>query len=70
MTSREIHIADVYGRLREAIDEAGGQRAFAEKVGVSPTFVNLVVNAYKPPSDKILASIGIKREVKFVEIVS
>lgn len=64
---QEVHPMDVFRRLRNACREAGGQAAFAEKVGVTPSFVCAVLNARRQPTDAMLARIGVKRVVHYVE---
>lgn len=56
---------EVYQRLRDAIDRAGGQRSFARQIGVTPSYINDVVNKRRLMSDRILAAIGIKRVVTY-----
>ena len=51
----------VYQRLMDAIDRAGGQRSFAKQIGVTPSYINDVVNKRRLMSDRILATIGIER---------
>lgn len=51
----------VYQRLLEAIDRAGGQRPFAARIKVTPSYINDVVNKRRLMSDRILSAIGIER---------
>lgn len=53
----------VYQLLLEEIGQAGGQRAFAQRVGVTPSYINDVVNKRRLMSDRILSAIGIERVV-------
>ncbi len=56
---------EVYRHLLGAIDQAGGQRPFARQLGVTPSYINDVVNKRRLMSDRILGAIGIKRVVTF-----
>jgi len=58
MTEQEVR-----ERLRVAIQAAGGQRRFAEAHGFSVAYVNDVVREKRDLADRILAVIGIEREV-------
>lgn len=62
--SNAIRDVDIYARLNASVKEAGSQSAFARKIGVSVPFLNMVVNAERHPSDRILAAIGIRRVVE------
>lgn len=55
----------VYQLLIETIRQAGGQRAFAQRIGVTPSYINDVVNKRRLMSDRILAAIGIERVVTY-----
>lgn len=54
---------EVLRRLEAAIEEAGSQAALADRLGISRQFVNDVRAGRKEPSDKILAGIGLRREI-------
>lgn len=56
---------EVRDRLRTAINEAGGQRAFAEQHGLTPAYVNDVVHGRRALADRILAAIGVSRAVTY-----
>lgn len=53
----------VYQRLLAAIEQAGGQRPFAGQIGVTPSYINDIVNKRRLLSDRILAVIGVERVV-------
>lgn len=55
----------VYQLLLGEIKRAGGQRAFAQQIGVTPSYINDVVNRRRLMSDRILAEIGIERVVTY-----
>jgi hypothetical protein len=56
---------EVMERLKDAVTEAGGQRAFAEKHGLTPGYVNDVLHGKRAFADRILATIGIERQVTY-----
>lgn len=56
---------EVMERLRAAIEGAGGQRAFAEKHGLTPAYINDVVHGRRALADRILAAIGVKRTITY-----
>lgn len=53
----------VYQRLLAAIEQAGGQRPFAQHIGVTPSYINDIVNKRRLLSERILAVIGVERIV-------
>ncbi|MFC0410993.1 hypothetical protein [Roseomonas elaeocarpi] len=63
-----VTLAAVYLRIGKAVEAAGSQRAYADSLGVSSSFVSQVLNGKKPPTDAMLTSIGVKRVVNFVEV--
>lgn len=54
---------EVMARLRTAVTEAGGQRAFAEAHGFTVAYVHDVVHGRRAMADRILAAIGIERAI-------
>lgn len=58
MTEQEVR-----ERLRAAIQEAGGQRRFAEAHGFSIAYVNDVIRGKRDLAARILAVIGVERKV-------
>lgn len=58
-------LADLYADLRGACEAAGGQKAWAERHGVSPQYVNDVLNARRDPGASILRALGWKRVVTY-----
>jgi len=59
---------EVIGMLNRAVRDAGSQKAFAERCGVSQQFLHDVLNARRMPSEKILSTIGVKKVIRFVRI--
>lgn len=54
---------DVIARLRAAVSEAGGQRAFARKVGLTPAYVNDMLRGRRAIAEKVLDVLSIERIV-------
>jgi DNA-binding transcriptional regulator YdaS (Cro superfamily) len=54
-------------RLRDAVATAGGQKAWAEKHGVSPQFVCDVLHGRRGLTDTICQAIGLIRETVYRE---
>ncbi|MCJ2081538.1 transcriptional regulator [Methylobacterium sp. J-090] len=50
---------DVVSLLRDAVAQSGGQRAWAESVGVSPSDVSSVLSGRRAAGRAILAALGI-----------
>jgi hypothetical protein len=61
MAKREMPIEDVLTRLDEHIARAGGVRAFARQIGVSPQYLSAIRGRNTPPSDRVLDAIGVRR---------
>lgn len=53
---------DVVSPLREAVAQAGGQRIWAESVGVSPSDVSSVLSGRRAAGRSIMAALGVTRE--------
>jgi DNA-binding transcriptional regulator YdaS (Cro superfamily) len=64
MTEQEVR-----ERLRDAIAELGGQRAFAEKHKFSTAYVSDVVRGRRELSERILRAIAIERVISYREVV-
>jgi len=56
---------EVCRRLSAACKAAGSQKLWAEKHGVSPSYVSDVVNALRPPGQSILDALGLVRVVRY-----
>lgn len=54
---------EVMERLRTAIQAAGGQRQFARAHGLTVSYVSDVLHGKRALADRILATIGIEREI-------
>lgn len=55
----------VHRMLMRAVDAAGSQKAFAEKVGVSAQFLHDVLRGRRNANAEILAAIGYERVVTY-----
>lgn len=50
---------EVYDRFIAAVRQAGGQRAYAQAAGLSPSYINDVVNHRRAISRRLLGALGI-----------
>lgn len=55
-----IGIDGVVLRLQKSINQAGGQRAWGKKHGISPSYINKVLKGHKIPGDKITMALGLE----------
>lgn len=60
-----MKIDHLISKLRARCVEAGGQRAFAEQIKVSPQYVSDVLRKRRDPGDKILKAMGLRRVVTY-----
>ncbi|MBM9401581.1 helix-turn-helix transcriptional regulator [Gluconacetobacter azotocaptans] len=51
-------IADMKSVLADAVDLAGGQRAWSRKTGISQTEISLIINGHRAPSEAIANALG------------
>lgn len=67
--TRSDHVSrvEMFSRLNRAVNSAGSQKALAEQLGVSPAYLSAVLNAKKPPSDRVLSHIGLRVQAVYVE---
>lgn len=61
-----LDLIGVCARLRAACQAAGGQKAWAERHGVSPQYVCDVLNARREPGAAILAPLGLAKRTLYV----
>jgi transcriptional regulator with XRE-family HTH domain len=52
---------EVRQRLREAIERAGSQQAYAAQIGVSNSYLSDVVNGRRLPGESILRPLGLTK---------
>lgn len=60
-----LKMIDVYGLIRQACRDAGGQHKWAEQVGVTPAFVSALLHGRRNPSKRILDALGVRKVVTF-----
>lgn len=58
---------DVIDRLRAAVQAAGSQKAYAERIGVSQTYLSDVLNGSRAPGEKILTALQLEAVVMYQE---
>jgi hypothetical protein len=63
-----LDLSAVYARLRSACELAGGQGEWARVHGMTASHVSDVVNARIPPGPRILAALGLRRQVQYVDL--
>ncbi len=61
---------EVCGLIRRQCSEMGGQKAWAEAHNISPQYLCDVLNARREPGESILAALGLRRLVRYVEVRS
>lgn len=54
---------DPISELRQAIERAGTQTKFAETSGLPQSYISEVLRGTRPPSEKLLAVLGLARVV-------
>jgi hypothetical protein len=55
---------DIVRLLRAAIEDEGGQVAFAKHHGVNRTYLNMVLNRRRPVGDSIAEALGLRKTYK------
>ena len=53
--------ADVVRLLRAAVEQEGGQSAFAKRHGVNRAYLNMILNGKRPVSDFIAEAVGLRK---------
>jgi DNA-binding transcriptional regulator YdaS (Cro superfamily) len=67
-TEPVLDLPDVVRELRRRCEAAGGQSAWAAEAGVASQYVSDVVRGRREPGPRIIAGLGLRREVRFVPI--
>ena len=67
MTPRNIPLIEIYERISAACREAGGQKAWAMRHGISASYVSDVLQGKTDPGPLILAPLGLQKIVRYVE---
>lgn len=63
-----MNVETVRALLRKAVEEAGGQRAWARKHKVSPMYVSYVLSGDREPGEAVLKPLGMERVVSYRRI--
>lgn len=58
---------DVLDRLRAAVMAAGSQKAYAEQIGVSQTYLSDVLTGNRAPGEKILMALNLEAIIMYQE---
>lgn len=56
---------DVLDRLRAAVLAAGSQKAYAEHIGVSQTYLSDVLTGNRAPGEKILTALNLEAIIMY-----
>jgi len=54
---------DPIDALKKAIEDAGSQNALARRIGLPQAYLSQVLSGSRPPSENLLAGLGLKRVV-------
>ena len=57
--------AEVRRRVQALVEQAGGTRALAAQLGVSPSYVSDVCNGRRAPGPPFLKALGLRRVVGY-----
>lgn len=68
MTKTRYTRVEILALIERSCKEAGGQKAWAEAIGVSQAYVSDVLARKRNPGDKILDALGL-RMVPYYEVV-
>lgn len=61
-----ITLSAVYAELNDAIRKAGSQKEYAERVGISATFLNDALHGRRDIPGAVLADLGLMRVTRFI----
>ena len=53
--------------LKKQLQELGSQKALAKKLGISPQYLNDILNCRREPGKKILSQLGLKKTTLYVK---
>ena len=65
---RALDQKDVIRLLRSEVKREGSQKAWAKKYGVAPSAISMVLSGDKPPNDKIISALKLRRVVAFERV--
>ena len=54
--------------LRSEVQREGGQKAWAKKYGVAPSAISMVLSGDRPPNEKIVSALKLRRVVQFERV--
>jgi DNA-binding phage protein len=57
---------DAYALLRQAVERAGSQAAYARKVGISPQFLNDALQSRREIPPPVLRDLGLVRITRYL----
>ena len=67
-SGREITASEVKDRLTLAVQAAGAAKAFARENRFSPQYVGEVIRGREDAGPRLLAALGVRREVRLVSM--
>ena len=59
---------DVIRLLRSEVKREGSQNAWAKKYGVAPSAISMVLSGDRPPNEKIVSALKLRRVVQFERV--
>jgi len=65
---RALDQNDVVRLLRSEVRRAGGQKEWARKSGVAPSMISMVLTGDRPPNEKIISALKLRRVVVFERV--
>jgi hypothetical protein len=65
---RALDQNDVVRLLRLEVKRAGGQQEWARKNGVAPSMISMVLSGERPPNEKIISALKLRRIVIFERV--
>lgn len=63
---KDLSKHEVIRRLSAMVEEAGNQKELARVLGVSQAFLSDVLAGNREPTERILAPMGLAREIRYV----
>lgn len=58
-------LEQVIARIRAACDKAGGQKAWADAVGLSAVYISDVIGKRREPGQSVLNALGLEKVVSY-----
>ncbi len=66
MKAPMLDLVGVCSMLRTGCEAAGGQQAWAERHGISASYVSDVLNGRRDPGESILRALGLAKVTRYV----